>query len=48
MEIVMQTKKRVSSSEITKTEALIKFKMDAVAILEIEVHAIQWALTTRD
>jgi hypothetical protein len=47
MQIVIQTKKRTSSSEITKTEALVKFKMDAVAILEIEVNAIKWAVTTR-
>jgi hypothetical protein len=47
MEIVIQTKKSMSSSEITRTEAWIKFKMDAVAILEIEVNAIKWAVTTR-
>jgi hypothetical protein len=48
MKIGTQTKKRMLSSKITKAEVRRpNFKMDAAAILEIEVTAIKWAITTR-
>jgi hypothetical protein len=47
MQIRIQTKKSMPSSEIRKPEAWSSFKMAAVAILLTEVNAIKWAITTR-
>jgi hypothetical protein len=47
MQIGIQTKKSMPSSEITKPEALASFKMTAAAILLIKMKAIKWAITTR-
>jgi hypothetical protein len=42
-----QTKTGMLSSKITKLGAQAIFKMTAAAMLEFEVHAIKWAITTR-
>jgi hypothetical protein len=47
IKIGTQTKKNMLSSKITKAEVQANFKMAAAAILEIQVHAINWAITTR-
>jgi hypothetical protein len=47
IKIGTQTKKHMLSSKITKAEVQANFKMAAAAMLEIQVHAIKWAITTR-
>jgi hypothetical protein len=47
MKIGTQTKKHMLSSKITEAEVYTIFKMAAAAMLEIQVHAIKWAITTR-
>jgi hypothetical protein len=49
MEIGVQTKKSMPSSEVRKQRQRrwSSFKMAAAAILEIQVNAIKWAITTR-
>jgi hypothetical protein len=46
MKIGIQSKKRMSSSEITKRRPRSIFKTAAAAILLIEVNAVKWAITT--
>jgi hypothetical protein len=47
MQIGTQTKKNMLSLKITIPELKASFKMAAAAILEIQVRAIKWAITTR-
>jgi hypothetical protein len=47
MKIGTQTKKNMLSSKSQKRKCRPNFKMAAAAILEIEVRAIKWAITTR-
>jgi hypothetical protein len=47
MKIGTQTKKNMLSSKATKAGMIDRFKMAAAAMLEIQVHAIKWAITTR-
>jgi hypothetical protein len=47
MKIGTQTKKDMLSSKSQKRKCTPIFKMAAAAILEIQVHAIKWAITTR-
>jgi hypothetical protein len=46
MKFDTQTKKNMLSSKVTKAEVTTAFKMAAAAMLEIQVHAIKWAITT--
>jgi hypothetical protein len=48
MKIGTQTKKNMLSLQNSQyRKCRLNFKMAAAAILEIEVHAIKWAVTTR-
>jgi uncharacterized protein with von Willebrand factor type A (vWA) domain len=47
MKIGTQTKKNMLSSQCTLPEAYAKFEDAAAALLEIQVRAIKWAITTR-
>jgi hypothetical protein len=47
MQIALQTKKSMPSSEITNQRRSPSFKMTAAAILFIEMNAVKWAITTR-
>jgi hypothetical protein len=48
MKIGMQTKKNMMSSKKYISGSVDRsFKMAAAAMLEIQVHAIKWAITTR-
>jgi hypothetical protein len=49
MKIGTETKKNMLSSKITKAKQSLGsiFKMAAAAMLEIQVNAIKWAITTR-
>jgi hypothetical protein len=47
MQIALQTKKSMPSSEITNQRRSPSFKMTAAAILFIEINAVKWAIATR-
>jgi hypothetical protein len=47
MQIAIQTKKSMPSSEITEPETFAKFQDDGRRHLFIEMNAIKWAITTR-
>jgi hypothetical protein len=47
MQIGTQSKKNMLSSKFIIPEVTMKFQMAAAAILEIEVRAVKWAITTR-
>jgi hypothetical protein len=47
MQIAIQTKKSMPSSEITNQRRSPSFKMTAAAILFIEMNAVKWAIATR-
>jgi hypothetical protein len=47
MKIGTQTKKHMLSSKNHRSGSEPIFKMAAAAMLEIQVHAIKWAITTR-
>jgi hypothetical protein len=47
MKIGTQTKKHMLSLKTQKRKCTPNFKMAAVAMLEIQVHAIKWAIITR-
>jgi DNA-binding transcriptional regulator YhcF (GntR family) len=47
MQIAIQTKNSMPSSEIKNQRRSPSFKMTAAAILFIEMNAIKWAITTR-
>jgi hypothetical protein len=46
MKISTQTKKNILSQKSQKRKWPTAFKMAAAAMLEIQVHAIKWAITT--
>jgi hypothetical protein len=47
MQIGIQTKKSMLSSKFINQKCRPNFKMTAAVILEIQVRAIKWAITTR-
>jgi hypothetical protein len=46
MKIGTKTKKNILSSKVTKAEVTARFQDGRRARLEIQVHAIKWAITT--
>jgi hypothetical protein len=46
MKFHTQTNKIMLSSKVTKVEVTTAFKMAAAAMLEIQVLAMKWAITT--
>jgi hypothetical protein len=47
MNIGIHTEKSMPSLEITNQKRRSSFKMDAAAMLKIEMNAVKWAITTR-
>jgi hypothetical protein len=48
MKIGTQAKKNILSSKVTKAEVTDRiFKMAAAAMLELQVHVMEWVITTR-